>query len=89
MNVRHPQGVLNSISITNIFYDKMNLMLFLFSCDELIQRNRQKKVSSVYPKAVKNIKPPFCNDVSLLIWRNSKSMQEIKQLIKVKKVPQS
>ena len=84
-----PIGILYSFPITNIFYDKMDLMFFLFSCDELISRNRQKKVASVYPKAVKNIKSPFCNDVRLLIWRKSQSMQEITQPIKVQKVPQS
>ena len=31
-----PIGVLHSFPITNIFYDKMDLMFFLFSCDELI-----------------------------------------------------
>ena len=30
MNVRHPMGVLNSFSIKNTFYDKMNLRLFYF-----------------------------------------------------------
>ena len=28
MSVRHPQGVLHSFSIKNIFYDKMDLRLF-------------------------------------------------------------
>ena len=28
MNVRHPQGVLHSTSIKNIFHDKMDLRLF-------------------------------------------------------------
>ena len=28
MNVKHPMGVLNSFSIKNIFYDKMDLRLF-------------------------------------------------------------
>ena len=35
MNVRHPMGVLHSFSIKNIFYDKIDLKLFLFSSDEL------------------------------------------------------
>ena len=35
MNVRHPVVVLNSFSIKNSFYDKMDLRLFLFSCDEM------------------------------------------------------
>ena len=30
MNVRHPEGVLHSFSIKNIFYDKMDLRLFYF-----------------------------------------------------------
>ena len=30
MNVRHPMYVLNSLSIKNISYDKMNLGLFYF-----------------------------------------------------------
>ena len=30
MNVRHPMGVLQSFSIKNIFYDKMDLRLFYF-----------------------------------------------------------
>ena len=35
MNVRHPMGVLRLFSvIKNIFYDKMNLRVFLFSCDD-------------------------------------------------------
>ena len=36
MNVRYPYGVLHPFSIKNIFYDKMNLKAFLFSCDDLI-----------------------------------------------------
>ena len=35
MNLRHPIGVLHSFSIKNIFYDKMDLKLFLFSCEDL------------------------------------------------------
>ena len=31
MNVRHPQGVLDSFSIKNIFYDKMDFRLFYFN----------------------------------------------------------
>ena len=34
MNVRHPMGVSYSFSIKNIFYNKMELMLFYF-CDGL------------------------------------------------------
>ena len=34
MNVRHPWSVLHLFSTKNIFYDKMDLMLF-FSCDGL------------------------------------------------------
>ena len=34
MNVRHPMGVLHSFFIKNIFYDKMDLKSFLFSCRE-------------------------------------------------------
>ena len=35
MNVRHPMGVLRLFSvIKNIFYDKMDLRVFLFSCDD-------------------------------------------------------
>ena len=30
MNVRHPQGVLHSFSIKNIFYDKMDARFFYF-----------------------------------------------------------
>ena len=30
MNVRHPMGVLLSISIKNIFYDEIELRLFYF-----------------------------------------------------------
>ena len=30
MNVRHPMGVLQSFSIKNIFYDKMDFRLFYF-----------------------------------------------------------
>ena len=36
MNVRHPMGNLDSFSIKNIFYDKMDLRLFSFDvvkCD--------------------------------------------------------
>ena len=36
MNVRHPQGVLHSYSIKNMFYDKIDLKAFLFSCDVLL-----------------------------------------------------
>ena len=35
MNVRHPMGVLHSFSIKNIFFDKMDLKTFLFSCDKI------------------------------------------------------
>ena len=35
MNVRHPMFVLHSFSIKNIFYDKMNLRVFLFPCDDV------------------------------------------------------
>ena len=35
MNVRHPMGVLRLFSVfKNIFYDKMDLRVFLFSCDD-------------------------------------------------------
>ena len=30
MNVRHPEGVLHSFSLKNIFYDKMDLRPFYF-----------------------------------------------------------
>ena len=30
MNVRHPMGVLHSLSIKNVFYDKMDIRLFNF-----------------------------------------------------------
>ena len=36
MNVRDTVCVWHSFSIKNIFYDKMNLRHFLFSCDKLI-----------------------------------------------------
>ena len=45
MNVRHPMGVLHSFSIKNIFYDKMDLMLFYF--DVVIWR-------TTFQKAVEN-----------------------------------
>ena len=32
MNVKHPMGVLHSLSVKNIFYDKI---VFLFSCDDI------------------------------------------------------
>ena len=31
MNVIHPKGVLHSFSIKNIFYDQIDVRLFLFS----------------------------------------------------------
>ena len=39
MNVEHLMGVLNSFSIKNIFYDKMNLRLFYF-CVTNTNRNQ-------------------------------------------------
>ena len=40
MNVRHATGAFHSFSIKNIFYDKMELRLFLFSAeDPLILKN--------------------------------------------------
>ena len=35
MNVRHPIGVLHSISIKNIFYDKLDLTLFYLNVTKL------------------------------------------------------
>ena len=36
MNVRHPMGVLHLFSIKNILHDKIDLRLFLFSCDKIL-----------------------------------------------------
>ena len=41
MNVRHPQGVIHSFSIKKIFYDKMDLTAFLFSCDNWCYTGKQ------------------------------------------------
>ena len=35
MNTRHPMGTLHLFSIKNIFYDKMDLKHFLFSCGKI------------------------------------------------------
>ena len=35
MNGRHPMCILHSFSIKNMFYDKMDLRLFSFSCDNV------------------------------------------------------
>ena len=35
INVRHPLSVLDSFSIKNVFNDKMDFSLFLFSWDDL------------------------------------------------------
>ena len=35
MNVRQPMDVSDLFSIKNISFDKMDLRLFLFSCDEI------------------------------------------------------
>ena len=51
MNVRHPmgvlQGVLDSFSIKNIFYDKMDLRRFYFHvtiCDLVLRKDIERTV---------------------------------------------
>ena len=38
MNLRHPMGVLHSFSIKNIFYNKMDFVLFIFKWQPPLKR---------------------------------------------------
>ena len=38
MNVKHSMDILHSFSIRHIFFDRMNLMLVLFSFDDILLR---------------------------------------------------
>ena len=48
MTVRYPTGVLHSFFIKNLFYNKMNFKVFLFSCDDIWTTNRFANDSSCF-----------------------------------------
>ena len=53
INVRHPQGVLHSFFIKNIFYDKMDFKLFYFrvtKCADVLQCSSCDKFPGDHPQ---------------------------------------
>ena len=48
MNVRHPMGVLHSLSMKNIFYDKMDLWLFYFRVRDWFTCCRTREISHAH-----------------------------------------
>ena len=64
MNVRHPMGVLHSLSIKNVFYDKMDIRLFNFLKIRKLRNSdiiSKKMLEISFKFEMDGIKPEICH----------------------------